>query len=99
MFLPSEYEAHGFGTGGRVMELPAHCAGDGLGAGLADSPHGHAQVFAFDDDDRAARIEVRDEGLDDLGGQAFLDLGRLANMSTTRASLLRPVTLPSWDGI
>ena len=37
-----------------LAQLAAHGAGDGLGAGLADPAHRHAQVFALDDDDRAA---------------------------------------------
>ena len=72
--LPSEYEAHGLGAGGRVMELTAHRTGDGLCAGLADTAHGHAHVFAFDDDDRAARVQVRYQRLNDLGGEALLHL-------------------------
>ena len=38
-YLPSEDEAHCFGTGGRVMKLPADRAGDGLCSGLADTAH------------------------------------------------------------
>ena len=92
-YLPSD-EAHGFGAGGRVMELPAHRAGDGLGAGLADAAHGHAQVFAFDDDDRAARFEVGDEGFDDLGGQAFLDLGAAGEHVHQPRQFAQPGDLP-----
>src|SRR5215207_9545183 len=56
--LPSEDEAHGFGAGSRIMQLPAHSTGDGLGTGLADSAHGHAHVFTFEDNDGPAGLKV-----------------------------------------
>src|SRR5215207_9886552 len=73
-WLPSEDEAHGFGTGGRVMKLPADRTGDGLCSGLADTAHGHAHVFAFNNDDGATGLEVADHRFDDLRGEALLHL-------------------------
>ena len=67
-------EAHGLGSGGRVAQLAAHGAGDGLGAALAHAAHRHAQVLGLDHDDDAARVEVLDERVGDLRREPLLHL-------------------------
>jgi hypothetical protein len=57
-----------------VMKLPADRTGDGLCSGLADTAHGHAHVFAFNNDDGATRLKVADHRFDDLRGEALLHL-------------------------
>src|SRR6478735_8594841 len=68
-------EAHRLGPGRGVAHLAAHRGRHGARARLAHAAHRHAQVLALDDDDRAARLQVLDERVGDLGRQALLDLG------------------------
>ena len=42
-------QAHGLGAGGGVAHDAAHGGGDRVGAGLAHTPHGHAQVLGLND--------------------------------------------------
>src|ERR671910_1026382 len=73
----SEDEAHRLGAGGRVAQLTAHRAGQGLRTGLANSPHGHAQVFGFDDDDDPRRLQQAAQRVGNLGRQPLLYLWAL----------------------
>ena len=93
-------EGHRLGPGGHRLAEEAPDGGrDGHRARLADAAHAHAQVFGLDDDEDAPRAEDRVEGVGDLGGQPFLDLGRRLKPSTNRASLDRPVIRPSSPGM
>src|SRR4030081_649958 len=68
-------EGHALGPGaGVVPEEAADGRGDGEGAGLADAPHRHAEVFGFDDDQDAARLQDLFDGVGHLGGEPLLDL-------------------------
>src|SRR5699024_3892552 len=40
-----------------------------------DPAHGHPQVFGLDDDDDSLGVEMLDDRVGDLRGQALLDLG------------------------
>ena len=73
-----------------LRSCAADRGGDGLGAGLADAAHGHAEVLALDHHDHAARLEDARPGLGDLGGQPFLDLRSFGVQVDQPGELLQP---------
>ena len=57
-----------------VLELAAHRRRRRRRAGLANTAHGHAQVFGLDHHDGAARSQLAHQRIGDLRGQPFLYL-------------------------
>src|SRR5699024_891733 len=70
-----QYQTHGLVAGGWFAQLAAHRRRHGLGVWFLYPAHGHAHVFGGHHHDGAGRVEVFHNRFDDLGGQAFLDLG------------------------
>src|ERR671911_756474 len=70
------YEAHGLLAGARVSGVDApHGACDGNAPRLLHAPHRHAQMLGLHDEDGAAGAQPLVDGVGDLGGKAFLELG------------------------
>lgn len=63
-------------AGRRVFaENATHGRSHGGGAGFFDATHRHAKVLGFENDGGAARVELVGNGVGDLGGEPFLNLG------------------------
>ena len=77
----------------RSRGIPEHGAGDAERILFFDAPHRHAQVCGLHDDRHAKRIDLFANRFSDLARQPLLNLKPAAEVSTSLAVLLRPMTL------